>query len=90
MEEKKLKINIPEGHEIDKEKSTFEEIVFKKVNPLSELPEGWEEYCEQTKTAHITLIVLIMNLMLMKQQLMDSMVNFQPKSEQSSLLHLVN
>ena len=49
MEEKKLKINIPEGHEIDKEKSTFEEIVFKKVNPLSELPEGWEEYCEQTK-----------------------------------------
>lgn len=45
MEEKKLKINIPEGYEIDKEKSTFEEIVFKKkVDPFSELPKTWEEY----------------------------------------------
>ena len=50
MEEKKLKINIPEGYEIDKEKSTFEEIVFKKVeDPLAELPKTWEEYCKQTK-----------------------------------------
>ena len=47
MEEKKLKINIPEGYEIDKEKSTFEEIVFKKVkDPLAELPKTWEEYCK--------------------------------------------
>ena len=45
MEEKKLKINIPEGYEIDKEKSTFEEIVFKKVeDPLAKLPKTWEEY----------------------------------------------
>ena len=45
MNTKKLKINIPEGYEIDKEKSTFEEIVFKKVeNPFSELPKTWEEY----------------------------------------------
>lgn len=50
MDTKKLKINIPEGYEIDKEKSTFEEIVFKKVeDPLAELPKTWEEYCKQTK-----------------------------------------
>ena len=45
METRKLKINIPEGYEIDKEKSTFEEIVFKKVeDPLAKLPKTWEEY----------------------------------------------
>lgn len=45
MNTKKLKINIPEGYEIDKEKSTFEEIVFKKVeDPFSKLPKTWEEY----------------------------------------------
>ena len=50
MEEKKLKINIPEGYEIDKEKSTFEEIVFKKVeDPLAKLPKTWEDYCKHTK-----------------------------------------
>ena len=49
MEEKSLKINIPEGYEIDREKSTFEEIVFKKVeDPFSKLPKTWEEYCKQT------------------------------------------
>ena len=50
MEEKKLKINIPEGYEIDREKSTFEEIVFKKIeDPLAKLPKTWEEYCKQTE-----------------------------------------
>ena len=50
MEEKKLKINIPEGYEIDKEKSTFEKIVFKKVeDPFSKLPKTWEEYYKHTK-----------------------------------------
>lgn len=45
MEEKKLKINIPKGYEIDRENSTFEEIVFKKVeDPFSKLPKTWEEY----------------------------------------------
>ena len=49
MEEKKLKINIPEGYEIDKENSTFEEIIFKKIeDPLAKLPKTWEEYCKQT------------------------------------------
>lgn len=47
--EKKLNIIPPIGYEIDRQKSTFEKIVFKKVNTLSKLPEDWEEYCEQTK-----------------------------------------
>ena len=50
MDTKKLKINIPEGYEIDRENSTFEEIVFKKVeDPLAKLPKTWEEYCKQTE-----------------------------------------
>ena len=50
MNTKKLKINIPEGYEIDRENSTFEEIVFKKIeDPLAELPITWEEYCKQTE-----------------------------------------
>ena len=46
METKEVKIEVPQGYEIDKEKSTFEKIVFKKI---SENPKTWEEYCEQTK-----------------------------------------
>jgi len=38
---KTLKIEIPEGYEIDKEKSTFENIVFKLVK--KELPKSWAE-----------------------------------------------
>ena len=50
MNTKKLKINIPEGYEIDRENSTFEEIIFKKVeDPFSKLPKTWEEYCKRTK-----------------------------------------
>ena len=38
---KTVKITPPEGYEIDKEKSTFEEIVF---NPVKkQLPKSWEE-----------------------------------------------
>ena len=33
METKELKIEVPKGYEIDKEKSTFEKIVFKKKEP---------------------------------------------------------
>ena len=39
--EKTLKITPPEGYEVDKEKSTFSEIVFKKLEP--NLPMSWEE-----------------------------------------------
>ena len=38
---KHLKINIPEGYEIDKAQSTFENIVFKPT--LVALPKTWEE-----------------------------------------------
>lgn len=44
--EKELKIDIPQGYEIDKQKSTFEKIIFKKIR---ENPKTWEEYCSLTK-----------------------------------------
>ena len=48
--EKELKIKIPKGYEIDRQKSTFEKIVFKKVeDPFSNLPKTWEEYCKRAK-----------------------------------------
>ena len=40
MKTKEFKIQVPEGYEIDKEKSTFKKIVFKKVQ---DLPKTWEE-----------------------------------------------
>ena len=40
MENKEINIIAPKGYEIDKENSTFEKIVFKKIN---ELPKTWEE-----------------------------------------------
>ena len=46
MKTKELKIEIPQGYEIDKEKSTFEKIIFKKI---PENPKTWEEYCALTK-----------------------------------------
>ena len=44
--EKELKIEVPEGYEIDRQKSTFEKIIFKKI---PENPKTWEEYCKLTK-----------------------------------------
>lgn len=41
--EKELKINVPEGYEIDKENSTFECIKFKPIG--NGLPKTWEEFC---------------------------------------------
>lgn len=41
---KHLKIDIPNGYEIDKEKSTFENIVFKEIKPL--LPTKWGDLNE--------------------------------------------
>ena len=41
METKEFKIQVPEGYEIDREKSTFEKIVFKKVE--NELPKSWDD-----------------------------------------------
>lgn len=50
---KELKIDIPEGYEIDKENSTFECIKFKKKK--NNLPESWEEYLEK----HVAFPTLI-------------------------------
>ena len=49
--EKELKIIPPIGYEIDRQKSTFEKIVFKKI---PENPKTWEEYCSlmKGKTIH--------------------------------------
>ena len=44
--EKELKIEVPKGYEIDRQKSTFEKIVFKKI---PENPKTWEEYCTLMK-----------------------------------------
>lgn len=41
METKEMKIQVPEGYEIDREKSTFEKIVFKKIE--NNLPKSWED-----------------------------------------------
>jgi hypothetical protein len=41
---KTFNIEIPEGYEIDQEKSTFEKIVFKEIKKgKKELPKSWEE-----------------------------------------------
>ena len=50
--EKELKIEVPQGYEIDRQKSTFEKIVFKKIEPCK--PTTWEEYCSlmEGKTIH--------------------------------------
>ena len=44
--EKELKIEVPQGYEIDRQKSTFEKISFKKI---PENPKTWEEYCSLMK-----------------------------------------
>lgn len=51
--EKELKIEVPQGYEIDRQKSTFEKIVFKKI---PENPKTWEDYCSlmKGKTVHYT------------------------------------
>ena len=51
METKEIKIEVPQGYEIDRQKSTFEKIVFKKI---PENPKTWEDYCSlmKGKTIH--------------------------------------
>lgn len=44
METKELKINIPDGYEIDKKNSTFECIKFKPIEKA--LPNTWEDFCK--------------------------------------------
>ena len=49
METKEIKIEVPQGYEIDRQKSTFEKIVFKKI---PENPKTWEDYCKLTKGSY--------------------------------------
>lgn len=44
--EKELKIKVPIGYEIDRQKSTFEKIIFKKI---PDKPKTWEDYCSLMK-----------------------------------------
>ena len=44
METKEMKIQVPDGYKIDRENSTFEKIVFKKIE--EELPKSWEDLYE--------------------------------------------
>ena len=41
METKEMKIQVPEGYEIDRENSTFENIIFRKTE--RKLPKKWED-----------------------------------------------
>ena len=45
--EKELKIEVPQGYEIDRQKSTFEKIIFKKIEHCK--PTTWKEYCKYAK-----------------------------------------
>ena len=56
---KTLKIEIPKGYEIDKEKSTFENIVFKLTK--KELPKSWEEL-KGIKGYYVTLNSNVVNV----------------------------
>lgn len=49
MEQKEIKITIPEGYEIDKEQSTFEEIVFKKKD--NKYLKTWEECIDKLNSS---------------------------------------
>ena len=44
MKTKELEIVAPDGYEIDKENSTFEKIIFKKIDSK---PRSWDEFCER-------------------------------------------
>ena len=47
METKEIKIQIPEGYEIDKEKSTKECVILKEKETKTDYyPKSWDEYCE--------------------------------------------
>ena len=49
METKELKIQVPEGYEIDKENSTFECIKFKSIKKYITYETIWEELFNKTK-----------------------------------------
>ena len=52
MEEKEVRISIPEGYEIDNEKSSFEKIVFKKIKS-GEVIKTWDDLVDKKITAYL-------------------------------------
>lgn len=62
--EKELKIEIPEGYEIDKEKSTFEKIVFKKKQE-EEYPR-FEQTYQNYMFAHVNDKQMVEDLLFLK------------------------
>lgn len=51
--EKSFSVKIPDGYEIDKERSTFERIVFKKIG--EDLPESWREFTSRLTVDNVTV-----------------------------------
>ena len=82
--EKELKIIPPIGYEIDRQKSTYEKIIFKKI---PENPKTWEEYCSlmKGKTVYYTNCNNIT-----VSGFSDAHDKFATKNEPSSLSHLGN
>ncbi len=87
MERKEVKIEVPQGYEIDKQKSTYEKIIFKKI---PENPKTWEEYCKLTKGSSSNYANATTN-MVYKDKHTGAYNEFTTKkNEQSSLSHLGN
>ena len=82
--EKELKIIPPIGYEIDRQKSTFEKIIFKKI---PENPKTWEDYCSlmKGKTVYYTNCNTIT-----VSGFSDAHDKFVTKNEPISLSHLGN
>ena len=62
--EKELKIEVPQGYEIDRQKSTFEKIIFKKI---TEKPKTWEDYC--STGMKVTIQIKYSNYLLARTEL---------------------
>ena len=79
MNDKELKINVPEGYEIDKENSTFECIRFKPIEK-KKLPKTWEEFC---KTHELTCNEFYINN---NSELMNTMGTFRDHISDTNML----
>ena len=81
--EKTVKITPPEGYEVDKEKSTFSEIVFKKLEP--NLPMSWEEL-EEVKGYFVHLNSEISGHLMIDKSVAYSRNVFPTKEEAKAML----
>lgn len=89
METKELKIQVPEGYEIDKENSTFECIKFKKKSvTIMDIMDKFKEKCNYpvkvlaTSNTHMHKILAINSLILVAKYLNEGWVpNFNNSNE---------